>query len=302
MANSDPHISFETFPDNTQIRVGRWRSKNQTNAVVVILHGRTEFIEKYTETAEELLTRGYDVWTMDWRGQGLSVREVENRQKGHIDSFDTYISDLKWFLTHIIPQRGVKPIVLAHSMGAHVVARAALEKPHNFRGVVLTSPMFDISIGGVSTLFARLIAHTGQLIGFQKRYVPGTKNYVLQSKTFENNRLTSDKERFYQSQKEIEKQPNLEIDRPTLGWLHAAFQSINALYCLPPITSGCYPVLVCTAGADQVVSISAQTDICEKYGWKQISFHGSKHEILQEVDTIRNYFWEAFDEFQSQLI
>jgi lysophospholipase len=302
MEKSNPHISFENFPDNAQIRVGHWSSNNQTKKVVVILHGRTEFIEKYNETAEELLTRGYDVWTMDWRGQGLSIREVENRQKGHIDSFDTYLRDLKWFLSHVIPQHGTKPFVLAHSMGAHVAIRALLEKQNNFRGVVLTSPMFDISMSGILTLFAKLFSHIGQLRGFHKKYVPGAQSYALKAKRFEQNTLTSDKKRFYQNQNEITKRPNLAIDRPTIGWVHAAFQSIDALDRLPPITDDCCPVLVCTALADQVVSISAQAEICEKHGWKQISFHGSKHEILQEVDTIRNYFWEAFDEFQSQLI
>jgi len=297
-----PQFSIENFPSKTQIRVGHWRSNSQTEGLIVILHGRTDFIEKYTETAEEFLTRGYDVWTMDWRGQGLSVREVEDRQKGHIDSFDTYLSDLIWFLTHVIPQHGVKPVVLAHSMGAHVAARAILEKENIFRGVVLTSPMFDISMSGVATLFAKPLAYLGQQTGFDKKYIPAMQNYATKSKAFEKNSLTSNKERFYQNQKEIEKRPNLEIHRPTIGWLHAAFQSINTLSRLPPIANNCCPVLVCTALADQVVSISAQAELCQKHGWKQMFFHGSKHEILQEIDTIRAQFWKAFDEFQSQLL
>ncbi|MEE2661651.1 MAG: alpha/beta hydrolase [Pseudomonadota bacterium] len=301
MAKSDLQISFENFPANTQIRVGHWPSNNQTNEVFVILHGRTEFIEKYTETAAELLTRGYDVWSMDWRGQGLSAREIENRQKGHIDSFDTYLKDLKWFLTHIIPQHDVKPLVLAHSMGANVVARTLLEQQNNFKGVVLTAPMFDIPMSGINASFAKVLAHIGQLTGFHKKWVPGMQHHASKAKTFKNNTLTSDKERFYQNQNEIEKQPNLAIDRPTIGWLHAAFQSMNALYRLPPTADDCCPVLVCTALADQVVSISAQAEICAKHGWKQIPFHGSKHEILQEADTIRDHFWRAFDNFQSQL-
>ena len=42
----------------------------------------------------ELNLRGLDVYTMDWRGQGLSDRHLENPQKGHIETLEEYLSDL----------------------------------------------------------------------------------------------------------------------------------------------------------------------------------------------------------------
>ena len=67
---------------------------------VVLLTGRGEFIEKYaTEVVGELLGRGYCVYAMDWRGQGLSDRALADRNKGHVDNFSTYMADLQLFLT-----------------------------------------------------------------------------------------------------------------------------------------------------------------------------------------------------------
>src|SRR5262249_21650810 len=55
---------------------------------VILCNGRTEFIEKYFEVIRELQGRGFAVFTMDWRGQGLSGRLLKQPQKGHLDTFD----------------------------------------------------------------------------------------------------------------------------------------------------------------------------------------------------------------------
>ena len=42
--------------------------------ICVLLHGQTEFIEKYVEVIAELQGRGFTVATFDWPGQGGSYR------------------------------------------------------------------------------------------------------------------------------------------------------------------------------------------------------------------------------------
>ena len=99
-------MSFETAPDGTRLRIGRWPSAdggdNGGDRRIVLCHGRTEFLEKYAEAIEELTGRGFEVWSMDWRGQGASDRALKNPYKGHIDRFETYIDDLSWFLDDIV--------------------------------------------------------------------------------------------------------------------------------------------------------------------------------------------------------
>ena len=55
------------------------RKKEKPRGTVLLLHGRTEFIEKYYPVIEKLLQRGFAVATLDWRGQGLSERPVGHR-------------------------------------------------------------------------------------------------------------------------------------------------------------------------------------------------------------------------------
>ena len=49
----------------------------------------------------KLLDRGYEVWSLDWRGQGFSKRQISNKQKHYIDDFDSYVSDASFFINNI---------------------------------------------------------------------------------------------------------------------------------------------------------------------------------------------------------
>ena len=57
--------------DGTRFRVARWCPPDATRGTVVVLPGRTEFIEKYFEVIDSLLKRGFCAAALDWRGQGL---------------------------------------------------------------------------------------------------------------------------------------------------------------------------------------------------------------------------------------
>src|SRR5581483_11986932 len=55
----------------------------RVRGAIVLSGGRTEPIEKYYELIGELLDRGFVVLAHDWRGQGLSQRELSDPLKGH---------------------------------------------------------------------------------------------------------------------------------------------------------------------------------------------------------------------------
>ena len=91
---------------------------------VIIAPGRTEFIEKYFEVIREVQGRGFAVFCIDWRGQGLSGREVENSLKGHFVTFDDPVNDLSTALK-LLADRLPRPYIgLAHSMGGAIMLRA----------------------------------------------------------------------------------------------------------------------------------------------------------------------------------
>ncbi len=78
-------------PDGWRIRLGIWGAGER--GTVLLLPGRTEYVEKYGRTARDLLARGYATVAIDWRGQGLAQRGLADRLVGHVDDFDEYQRD-----------------------------------------------------------------------------------------------------------------------------------------------------------------------------------------------------------------
>ena len=93
---------FITTPDEVRLRYAKWSPKlRPSKGTVLLLHGRTECIEKYYETVEDLRERGFGVLTFDWRGQGGSDRMLKDPRKGHVENFNQYLIDLETVLTEL---------------------------------------------------------------------------------------------------------------------------------------------------------------------------------------------------------
>lgn len=141
-------------PDGKEnLRYAHWAAKGTPRGIVVHFNGRTEFIERNIYTYQDLTENGYDVWTMDWRGQGLSARHDADKtpfQKHDIDSYDTYLADAIYFLDHVVrldTAKG-KKVLLAHSMGGQIALRYLLDPrgQQKFDYAVLASPLLRIPL------------------------------------------------------------------------------------------------------------------------------------------------------------
>ena len=74
--------------DGVSLRYAYWpRPAARTRGTVCVFPGRTEKIEKYFETAEDLRGRGFAVAVLDWRGQGGSQRLLRNPMQVHGGQF-----------------------------------------------------------------------------------------------------------------------------------------------------------------------------------------------------------------------
>src|ERR1700694_6102998 len=72
-----------TTPAGVALRFARWAPPQGRQGTLLVLPGRTEFIEKYFEVVGEARARGFAVAMIDWRGQGLSGRALLGPRKGH---------------------------------------------------------------------------------------------------------------------------------------------------------------------------------------------------------------------------
>ena len=284
--------------DGMTIRAARWHPEGPCVGTVLICAGRAEFIEKYFETVGELLARGLTVVAFDWRGQGLSGRELSHRSKGHIDDFSSYERDLDAITTQVLEPFCPKPwFALAHSMGGAILIAQSRAGRSPFARIVTTAPMIDLYRLRAPRL-ARALAEILDAAGLGGAFVPGGNARGVMSHAFDDNVLTSDQARFERFTQIVARAPELAIGDPTIGWINAAFRLMgdfaDAEYPRRVLT----PMLVFSAGADRVVDSRAVESFAHRLkAGRVIALPFARHEILMERDTIRSQFWAAFDAF-----
>ncbi len=293
-APSPLSIGFLTVAPGIVLRYAQARTSIEpARGTVLVIQGRGEFIEKYFEAAHELLKAGYHVVTFDWRGQGLSTRLLENRQKGHIDSYDTYLSDLGIMIDKVIKPLDTRPLyALAHSMGGHILARY-LERDHDtIDAAILSAPMIDIAKNGLYRYAFLSLSWIMVRLGLGHRYAFGMRDYNDDDRDFAKNRRTHDSLRFQREVQAITDNPELALGGVTWGWLYATLRSILRLRSARPDGSQRIPMILISAGQEQIVSNPAQHDYAARRPHCILrTLDGAYHEILQESDSIRQEFW-----------
>lgn len=265
----------------------------------VLLSGQTEFIEKYSEVIGELRGRGFRVAALDWRGQGGSRRELADPLKVHIGDFTEYDEDLAAFMDMVVrPMGGAKPIVLAHSMGGHILLRTLHDKPNWFAAAVLTAPMIGIQTRGYYHFVARMACAVQNIIGRKDDWVWGMEMRDPLHMSFADQLVTSDTVRFQRTQDFIAAHPDIRLVGPTWGWLEAAYVSMTRTTAPGYAEKITTPTLVCGAGKDRIVDTAETARFAKRLpNGAYIEFADSEHEILMENDSIRARFWAEFDAF-----
>jgi len=296
-------------PDKRQLRAGIWDLPEGAApwAICLLLHGMTEFLEKYGETAEELKARGFLVVSLDWRSQGASERHRSGNRAGHVRSFEEYDSDMAAaaiYVEAIQKERaadGHSPlpvVVLAHSIGAHILLRFLHEHPRRFACAVLTAPMFGIETQPYSPQYTKWITFLLNLRKPSPRLLFTVENRDPLTFPFEGNPVTSDRARYERNRDYLKAQPFLRIYGPTFGWLGAAFHSMNKMMRSGYAEAISTPLLIIGAGRDRLVTNAATRAFVKRLpNATYVEFEDAEHEILMENDTIRARFWTEFDAF-----
>ena len=262
-------------------------SKKQSSSAVVVLGGRTEFIEKYGEFLYDLEDLDCSFYSYDHRGQGLSDRFLEDGRKGYVADFQEYVEDLKIFLEEIVaPHKHDKTVIISHSMGGTIAVRFEQQYPGILDGLILSSPMFSIETAPVPRLIAAFVISCLVRLGFGTRYIFGRKHYEA-SEMYEGNKVTSSRERFLLNREFVETTPDLVLGGPTNSWVWEAFKATAET--LAGAGQGTIPILLLQSGADQVVAAAAQQQFCEKRTNCQMhTVPGALHELLMEEDCYRD--------------
>ncbi|HBF29719.1 alpha/beta hydrolase [Rhizobium sp.] len=293
----DNNISgyFESF-DGAKLRYAIFKSDvTPAKGTVVLVHGRTECIEKYFETIRDLNNAGLWVATYDLRGQGLSDRALKDRLRGHVRKFSDYERDLELFLEKVVlPDTRLPLYMIGHSTGGLIALSAAPKLSGRISRLVLSAPFVGLHGEAMSAKKIFAIARLLSWIGLGGKAAPSSGK----PPNFATNVLTSDKIRFERNTAIGMDIPELALGPPTARWLHECGKAIQRVNDPAHLTQITIPTLLLAPMLDGVVPFQAQEHLARHFRAGQlISIPGSRHEVLQEDDRYRKQALEAIYAF-----
>ncbi len=268
----------------------------QPRGTVIIIPGRTEFIEKYIEVINDIRNRGFTVFIMDHRGQGLSDRLLDDPLKSYVKRFGDYARDLSALL-EIYKEDLPRPHVhLGHSMGGCIGLQAAIRGLVHPDAIVMNAPMLGlvgIEQPGVPEILSLL-----SIFGFSKRPIPMQPQSQGIAIDFKVNKLTTDRRRYDIWRSYFDLHEEARVAGPTYGWIRAAVSGMRDV--MSNARKLQTPALIVQPSADPIVLPEDVKKFAHKSGSKFLMIEGALHETLLEQDIFRDQFFEAFDVFMSE--
>ena len=113
-----------------------------SKAVVCLVHGHGEHVNRYNHVAEALTSEGYALFGFDLRGHGRSAGP-----RGHTPSMEALMQDVDGLLEQARARYSGLPMFLyGHSLGAAITLIYCLYRKPTLKGVVATGPSFHTSV------------------------------------------------------------------------------------------------------------------------------------------------------------
>lgn len=295
----DSMMESWSAPDGWPLRRIQIAAEGTRRGSLLFLGGRADHIEKYDEALTGWAAQGWDVESVDWRGQGGSARLIAGSALGHADDFADWLEDIEVYGRDWRARTQGPHVIVAHSMGGHLVLRALAEARLSADAVALSAPMLGIHTGVLPHCFAVRITTAACALGAERKAVwpshrrtPGVKDVIQTS-------LTHSKVRFErEAQFELDR-PDIVLDAPTWGWLRAAYRSLAAIDLPGYLERVATPLLILASKGDKVVSTQAIVRMTERLPDARLHLYGTNvaHEILREVDAVRDDALLRIDQF-----
>ncbi len=286
----DPRRSEDYFYNKAgkRLRYKVYRADERGKSVLII-HGFSEFLEKYDEVIYHFLRAGLDVYLPEMQGHGYSDRLVDDPYLVHIDSILTYISDIKQFVEAKMPPDPAQRILFGHSMGGGIGARYISLYPKDFRKVILSSPMIKMRTGSVPHALAVEISRLRTCRGKAAECAAGESGFPGEAVP---EKMTEKQKFFYRKRLQ---NPLFQTWNPTYGWLVAAGENEKALSRVKDLPCD---LLVFASGRDDLVYPEATSRFARRQRRaKLVRVEGGRHELFNDNDEKAEIFWKEIWEF-----
>ena len=118
-----------------------WEPEGEARAVVVLVHGLGEHIQRYQHVAEKFNAKGIALLGFDQQGHGKT-----GGKRGVINSAEGLMEDISLTIK-LAKERfpGLPVFIYGHSMGALEVLYYGLNGPERPAGILATSPALDVA-------------------------------------------------------------------------------------------------------------------------------------------------------------
>jgi len=274
-------VSPWTAVDGWPLRSFCRAAEGPAKGSLLFLGGRGDFFEKYLEAFDAWAAGGWNLGGFDWRGQGGSGL-MHPAGFCHVEDFSTFVGDLAAYCAHWRSATPGPHIAIGHSMGGHILLRAAAEGLVELDGVVLLSPMIGIRAGPLRGRAIGALAAIGRVPALRERPIWNGPASPAQG------RITSCRERHADKLWWKSARPELARRGPTWGWLSAAARSIAELDRLLRQRPIALPGLILSTVTDPVIDSRAIRRIGPYLpGFEHRLIKGAGHELLRESDTPR---------------
>ena len=279
--------------DGKRIRVGHWNVEG-ARGTVLIFPGRTEYIEKYGIVANELARRGLASLAIDWRGQGLADRLIDDPLVGHVDSFTDYQKDVSAVMRTARELGLPRPyFLLAHSMGGCIGLRAVMEGLP-VQAAAFTGPMWGIYLKPQLRMIATLMASVMPRIGRGHQLPPGTMTtpYVMAA-PFDDNMLTTDPKMFEMMRAQVAAHPELALGGPSFVWLREALAETKHL---ASRAAPSLPAVTWLGTNERIVFTPRIHERMDDWkGGRLEIVEGGEHEVLMERPDLRMPVYDGLE-------
>lgn len=238
----------------------------------------------------------------DWRGQGGSGRFGADPLTGHIEDFAIWLDDLATLWGEWRAAGPGPHVLAAHSMGGHLALRGVVERRVAPDALVLVAPMLGFASRAPMALMhplARVVARLGdpRRPAWKWSAKPGTRA------AFRSRLLTHDEQRYADEQWWRATRPELAIGPGSWRWVERAYASMRGLARRGVLERVSVPVLILAAVNDALVGLRPIERAAARLPNARLVRFGpeSRHEILREVDAVRDRALGEIDRFLDEV-
>lgn len=293
--------SLWTASDGQELRRIDWPGAGDGGAPrgsILFFPGRGDNYEKYLETLEQWHRAGWRVTAADWRGQAGSGRLGNDLVTGHIDDFSTWVGDLADFWRQWKASTPAPHVLAGHSMGGHLVLRGVIEGKVDPDALVLSAPMLGFT-GAIPSAIGHAAAKLMTRIGDSARPAWKWSEKPGEIPASRQALLSHDDARYGDELWWREHRPELVMGPGSWGWVERAYASMRSIFAPGKLEQVKTPVLLIATSNDRLVSFDAIERAARRLPRAELVRFGNeaRHEILREVDPVRDRAMAAIDEF-----